>query len=202
MCDLGGDNVRRHTLKVRLAAVAFAGFALSGCAAAEKEAAAVQQAGDTWLLVEKGERVVEEEEKPAVAVPEEEQELELPELEEHVAEPLDIRCTGSTPAGRIAPLDVEVGATTATLTWYHPGDSTVTSYQVTSIAQDLTPGEQRELEWQKVNPSEDCGELTATVTGLEPDSAYVFSVDAVRKATWQNTARTATVARSEAVRTL
>ncbi len=55
--------MRRHTLKVRLAAVAFAGFALSGCAAAEKEAAAVQQAGDTWLLVEKGERVVEEEEK-------------------------------------------------------------------------------------------------------------------------------------------
>ncbi len=135
-------------------------------------------------------------------MPEEVEELELPELEEHVTEPVDIRCTGSTLAGRIAPLDVEVGATTATLTWYHPGDSTVTSYQVTSIAQELTPGEQRELEWQKVNPSEDCGELTATVTGLEPDSAYVFSVDAVRKATWQNTARTATVARSGAVRTL
>ncbi|MGW4942214.1 fibronectin type III domain-containing protein [Actinoplanes sp. NPDC004185] len=56
----------------------------------------------------------------------------------------------------------------------------MTSCQVTSIAQEFTPGEQRELEWQKVNPSEDCGELTATVTGLEPDSAYVFSVDAVR----------------------
>jgi hypothetical protein len=44
--------------------------------------------------------------------------------------------------------------------------------------------------------------LTATVTGLKPEFAYVFSVDAVRQATWQNTARTATVARSEAVRTL
>jgi hypothetical protein len=193
--------VRPHTLKVRLAAVAFAGFALTGCAPAEEEAAAVQKAGDTWLLVEQGERVVEEEEKPGIAVPEEEEVLELPELEEVEAAPVDARCTGSIPAGRIAPLDVEVGATTATLTWYHPGDPTVTDYQVTRIAQQLTPGEQREFQWQKVEPGEDCGELTTTITGLDRDSAYVFSVDAVRQATWQNTTRTTTVARSEAVRT-
>jgi hypothetical protein len=193
--------VYTHALKVRLAAVAFAGFALSGCTAAEKDTAVAQQAGDTWLLVEQGERVPEEEEKPAVAVAEEDKELELPEIEEQVVEPVDIRCTGSTPPGRIAPLQVEAGATTATLTWYHPGDPMVTSYRVTSIAQELTPGEQREFEWQKVEPSEECGELTATVTGLEPGSAYVFSVDAVRQATWQNVARTATVARSQAVRT-
>jgi len=194
--------VRPHTLKVRLAAVVIAGFALTGCADAGKEAAAVQNAGDTWLLVDQGERVPEEEQEPAVVVPEEEEELELPEVEEREVESVDARCTGTIPAGAIKALEVEVGATTATLTWYHPGDSTVTSYQVTGIAQNLTPGEQRELEWQKVDPSEECGELTATVTGLEPDSAYVFTVDAVRQATWQNTARTATVARSEAVRTL
>jgi hypothetical protein len=193
--------VRPYALKVRLAAVAIAGFALSGCTAAEKEAAAMQKAGDTWLLVEQGERVPEEEERPAVVVSEEDDDLELPELKEHVAEPVDDRCTGSIPAGRIAPLDVVAGATTATLTWYHPGDPSVTSYQVTSIAQQLVPGEQRELQWQKVEPGEECGELTATVTGLERDSAYVFSVDAVRQSTWQNTMRTATVARSVAVRT-
>jgi hypothetical protein len=192
--------VRPHALKVRLAAVAIAGFALTGCAEAEKEAAAVQNASDTWLLVEQGERVVEEEEKPAAVAVEEE--VELPELEEAEVEAVDARCTGVIPAGTIKPLEVEVGATTATLTWYHPGDTTVTSYQVTSIAQELVPGEQRELEWEKVDPSEECGELTATVTGLEPDSAYVFSVDAVRQTTWQNTVRTATVARSGAVRTL
>jgi hypothetical protein len=200
VCDLGGDKVRAHTLKVRLAAMALTGFALTGCAAAEAETAAVQKAGDTWLLVEQGERVVEEEE-PAVAIPEEEPELELPEMEEREVEPVDIRCTGSIPASRIAPLEVEVGATTATLTWYHPGDPTVTSYQVTSITQQLTPGEQRAFEWQKVEPGEECGELTTTVTGLDRDSAYVFSVDAVRQPTWQNNARTTTVARSTAVRT-
>ncbi len=206
LCDLGGDKVRPHTLKVRLAAVTFAGFALTGCAGVEEqEVAAVQKAGDTWLLVEQGDRVLEDEKKPAV-VPEEEHEpemhgLELPELEKHEVEPADVRCHGSIPAGRIAPLQVKIGATTATLTWHHSGDPTVTSYQVTSIAQELTPGEQRELEWKNVEPGEECGELTATVTGLERDSAYVFSVDAVRQATWQNTARTATVARSEAVRT-
>jgi hypothetical protein len=192
--------VRPHTSKVRLAAVVIAGFALSGCATAEQEATVTQNAGDTWLLVDQGDRVVEEEEKPVVVIAEEDEEVELPELEEHEAEPVDIRCTGAIPAGRIAPLQVAAGTTTATVTWYHPGDPTVTSYRVTSIAQELTPGEQHEFAWQKVEPGKECGELTATVTGLESDAAYVFSVDAVRDATWQNAARTSTVARSEAVR--
>jgi hypothetical protein len=109
--------------------------------------------------------------------------------------------TSKATASAIATLDVEAGTNTATPTRYHPGDPTVPRYQITTIAPQLVPGEQRELQWQKVEPGDECGELTATVTGLERAYAYVFSVDAIRQSTWQHTTRTATVARSAAVRT-
>jgi hypothetical protein len=202
--------MRYRVLGVKLAAAAMLPLALSGCGlpvGGDKEepgtgpAAAAGQPGRNWIMVDQGDTPVLEP-LPAVVEPEEEEEEkedELPEVEEPHA--VDARCTGSLLPGRIAALDVEPGRTTAQVTWYHPGDPTVVDYRVTSIAQSLVPGEQREFVWQKVAVGEGCDELTATVTGLEPESAYVFSVDAVRQPTWQNGTRTVTVARSKAVMT-
>ncbi len=63
------------------------------------------------------------------------------------------------------------------------------------------PGSQPELSWQEKAPGDGCRELTVTVTGLQRATPYVFSVDAVRRPTWTNTTRAATVARSAAVST-
>ncbi|BAL88229.1 hypothetical protein AMIS_30090 [Actinoplanes missouriensis 431] len=190
----------RRTLSLRLAALTLLPVTLAGCEATEEEAAA-RQAGESWLLVEQGQKVAEEEEKPA-APPVAEQEDELPELEPaEEAEALDPRCTGAHRPGRITVAAVTPAATTATVTWYHPGDPTVTTYKVTAISQSLVIGAQPEIGWTDAEPGEGCAEVTATVTGLEAGTPYVFSVDAVRQPTWQNGVRTATVARSGVVST-
>ena len=192
----------RHTTRLRLAALAVFPFALAGCDAAEKDTAAAQRAGENWILVEKGERQPEEEEPAAAVVEQEEEELpELEPIEAHQPEPYEPRCIGAHTPGKIAVAAVAPAATTAKVTWYHPGDPTVTTYKVTAISQSLVTGTQPEIGWTDAEPGEGCHEVTATVTGLQADTPYVFSVDAVRQPTWQNGIRTATVARSSVVPT-
>lgn len=190
-------------MRARLAALALLPIVLAGCDTKQEETAAAQRAGENWILVEKGERPQGEAE-PAAATAAEEQEAHLPEVEkvEHQeAEPLDPRCTGAHNPGDIAAVTVTPGTTTATVTWYHPGDPTVTTYKVTAISQSLAAGIQPETGWTDAAPGEGCHEVTATVTGLQADTPYVFSVDAVRRPTWQNGTRTSTVARSGVVAT-
>jgi hypothetical protein len=211
-----GGSVRPRRTGVRLVAAGLITAALSGCELPEllagrsdtqAAAPAAKPAGDNWLVVKQGQRRPEAEEAaPRAADPE--PVLEVPELHVPVAphavvaEHLDARCVGSLAAGKIAALDVDPGATTAKVSWYHPGDPSVVTYRITSLSQKLVVGRQAELKWQETKPGgEGCRALTATVTGLQRDTPYVFSVDAVRQATWQNSTRATTVARSSVVST-
>ena len=62
-------------------------------------------------------------------------------------------------------------------------------------------GEQRDIGWTVVTPEATCGYMTATVTGLDRDTRYVFSVDAVSRRTGSDGTYAATVARSGVVKT-
>jgi hypothetical protein len=192
---------------LRLAAAALVPVALGGCdlpeviAGKQKTAAAPAAAGaDSWIITAEGERKKEDQEPKAEAAPDKDD--VLPQLPEpaHV-EPPDPRCVGAVTPGKIAPLDVDAGITTATVSWYHPGDPSVLTYRVTSINQKLVVGNQKPLAWQETKPEPGCATLTATVRGLQPDTPYVFSVDVARRATLHNAARAATVARSGAIYT-
>lgn len=87
-------------------------------------------------------------------------------------------------------------STSAAVTWWNPGGSQIVEYRVTAISQDLVVGDQRDVGWTVVTPGSDCGFLTATVTGLDPKTDYVFSVDAVTTRLANDGTRAATVARS------
>lgn len=202
--------MRPRHLGLRLAAAAFFPLALTGCELPEpfadndKPAAAppANPPGGSWLIVKEGNPQLDE---LLPRVPAEEALPEVPLVPEvpHLvaAEPLDPRCVDRLARGKINPLDVDPGATTATLSWYHPADPSVQKYRITSISQKLVVGRQAELTWQEVEPSEGCRTLTTTVRGLQRNTPYVFSVDAVRRATWQNVGRAETVARSGPVLT-
>ena len=92
-------------------------------------------------------------------------------------------------------------STSAAVTWWNPGGSDVVQYRVTAITQDSVVGEQRDVGWTVVTPGTDCGFLTATVTGLDAATDYVFSVDAVMTRLASDGTRAATVARSVVTRT-
>jgi len=52
-----------------------------------------------------------------------------------------------------------------------------------------------------ITPGSTCGYLTATVTGLDPRTRYVFSVDEVTKRVGKDGTQAATIARSGVVST-
>ncbi len=98
---------------------------------------------------------------------------------------------------------VRTDATSGTVTWWNRGGSDLVEYRVTAIDQDLELGEQRDVGWTVVTPGDGCGYQSATVTGLDPKSPYVFSVDAVTTGTARDRDGTyaRTVARSLPVMT-
>jgi hypothetical protein len=194
-----GSTMPLPDMRLRLAALTLLPIALAGCDTAEPQTAAVQRAGENWILVEQGERAPQEKPAPAIAAEEDEELPEFEPVEPAEIKPVDPRCAGAHAPGDITTATVTPGTTTAAVTWYHPGDPTVTGYRVTASSQSLVSGAQPEIGWTGADPGEGCHEVTATVTGLKAGTPYVFTVDAVRKPTWQNGARTATVARSGAV---
>ncbi|MET0424230.1 MAG: fibronectin type III domain-containing protein [Actinoplanes sp.] len=88
------------------------------------------------------------------------------------------------------------GATSATVTWWNPGGSDVVEYRVTAISQEPVVGDQRDIGWTVVTPGDSCGFLTTTVSGLDRQTNYVFSVDAVTTQLDSDGTAAATVARS------
>ncbi len=110
-------------------------------------------------------------------------------------------CTGSRPAGQLAGLTVEPGPGTATVSWYNHGDPKLVEYRLTPIPQVIVAGFQPELQWTSIAPGAGCRDMTATLTGLDRDAPYVFSLDAVSANYNADGVRTVTVARSVVVYT-
>ncbi|MCO8273069.1 fibronectin type III domain-containing protein [Actinoplanes sp. TRM 88003] len=99
--------------------------------------------------------------------------------------------------------DVTTGATSGAVTWYDPATADIVEYRITAISQDSKLGPQRDIGWTVVTPGATCGYRTATVTGLDRGTRYVFSVDMVtsRKGYGNDGTVAATVARSGVVKT-
>jgi len=101
----------------------------------------------------------------------------------------------------LAGATVVPGRTSAAVTFYNQGGSDLIEYRITAISQDVVVGRQRDVGWTVMTPGSGCGFLTATVSGLDPKTHYVFSVDAVTTKIGQDGTQAATVARSLVVRT-
>jgi hypothetical protein len=100
-------------------------------------------------------------------------------------------------AGEINSAGVVAGTTSANVSWYNPGGADLVEYRVTAIAQhQLSVGNQRDIGWTVVKPGSGCGMMSAPVTGLDPGTSYVFSVDAVFTKLGEDGTWASTVARS------
>ena len=99
--------------------------------------------------------------------------------------------------GQINSAGVVAGTTGATVSWWNPGGSDLVEYRVTAIAEHrLAAGSQRDIGWTVIKPGSGCGMMSAPVTGLDRQTSYVFSVDAVFTRTGVDGTRASTVARS------
>lgn len=187
---------------VALSAVALP-LLLAGCSAssgkAEEETA---DAGRNWIVVDEGKATPSPTTTFGTAPPT--PSTTLPPL------PTSSATTGTpattcTPRQRITTIDglaVDPGSTSAVVTWYHPGGGNIVDYRITAISQDLVVGAQKEIGWTRSAPAA-CGDVSATVTGLDPRTPYVFSVDVVmtRANPSLDGIHTRTIARSAVVST-
>ncbi|MFD0521385.1 hypothetical protein [Paractinoplanes durhamensis] len=111
-------------------------------------------------------------------------------------------CTPNNGAGTISGATVVPGRTTATVTFFNPGGALLQQYRITAIDQDLVVGAQRDVGWTVVTPGTACAFQTVTITGLDPKTHYIFSVDAVwSQVGGRDGTNAATVARSGVVST-
>lgn len=89
-------------------------------------------------------------------------------------------CTSLQRVRKIDGLAVTPASTSAVVTWFHPGGANIVDYRITAINQDLITGAQKEVGWTRSAPTA-CGDVSATITGLDPKTPYVFVVDVVLK---------------------
>ncbi|MBL7254421.1 fibronectin type III domain-containing protein [Paractinoplanes lichenicola] len=97
--------------------------------------------------------------------------------------------------------DATAGTTSGTVTWYNPATADIVEYRITAISQDAMLGNQRDIGWTVVTPGATCGYMTATIVGLDRQTRYVFSVDAVSTRSDSDGTYGKTVARSRVVKT-
>jgi hypothetical protein len=102
---------------------------------------------------------------------------------------------------RIGPLAVTPGTTTAKVSFYNLGGYNLLQFRLTATSQHLRLGAQRDIGWLTITPAAPCGQVVATVTGLDRKTGYVFSVDAVVTRRAGDGPRAATVFRSGVVYT-
>ena len=93
--------------------------------------------------------------------------------------PIPTVCVGRLQAGVRNGLTAVPGAGSATVTWWNVGDPALQGYQVAAVSQNFVTGTQPPWKWQTVAPGTGCTEMTATFTGLDTGSAYIFVLHAV-----------------------
>jgi hypothetical protein len=94
-----------------------------------------------------------------------------------------------------------MSTTSAVVSWYNVGGTNLVQFRITAISQDLVGGKQRDIGFTVVPPKQPCGEMSATITGLDRKTGYRFSVDAVVTRKSGDGTHAATVARTGVIRT-
>jgi hypothetical protein len=118
------------------------------------------------------------------------------------ARPPGVTCEPTTfNFAKIAGARVTPSATSAVVNWYNTGGYNLVEFRVTAISQDLVVGKQRDVGFVTVKPGAGCRTMSATITGLDRRTGYVFSVAAVVLRRSGDGTHAGTVARSHAVRT-
>jgi len=102
---------------------------------------------------------------------------------------------------KVALAYVTPAATSAVVSWYNVGGYNLVQFRLTAISQDLVGGKQRDVGFTTVLPGAPCGQMSATVTGLDRKTGYTFSVDAVVHRRSGDGTHAATVARSHVIYT-
>jgi hypothetical protein len=190
--------VRRRWLGILI----FAPLVLGGCKATSVASPAPSPSGSPWVITVPGSATPSPAPTVATATPSTFPTGFLP-LPSGSATPT---LTGSPAcpsdaSHEIAGATVVPGSTSAAVTFYSQGGSYLTEYRITAISQDLVVGQQRDVGWTVVTPGSGCGFRTATVSGLDPKTRYVFSVDAVTTKLGKDGTQASTVARSGVVTT-
>lgn len=187
-----------------LGTLVLAPLLLSGCGSSGGTASAVPDpSGSPWVLVANGNAVTSPTPKAYTGTPSTFPTGFLP-LSTASPTPTPTPTGGCTPPGGASVINfasVVPGSTSAAVTFYNRGGSDLVEFRVTAISQDLQVGDQRDVGWTVVTPGVTCGFLTATVTGLDPKTDYVFSVDAVTTHHDHDGTVSRTVARSRPVTT-
>jgi len=175
---------------------------LGGCGSAEAPGVVPSPAGSPWVLVMTGSATPSPGPSGATVTPSPFATGFLPIASTSpAAAPSATGCPPPDAAQAISGATVVPRPTSAAVTWYNPGGDNLVEYRVTAIGQDLRPGQQRDVGWTVVTPGAACAFMTATVTGLDRSTDYVFSVDAVTTGYGRAGTSAATVARSGVVRT-
>lgn len=177
---------------------------LTGCSSssvsAEEKAV---DAGRSWIVVDEGKVTPSPTSTFGKASPTPEATLPpLPTGPTPTARPGSTCTPTQRVKGAVNGLAVQPGSTSAVVTWYHGGGANIVDYRVTAAGQNLVKGAQKELGWTRTAPAT-CGDVSVTVTGLDPRTPYIFTLDVVMtrsNATLDGT-YTETIARSRVVST-
>ncbi len=138
-------------------------------------------AGQPWLVVERGSATPSPAPSPGAARPSPSTPATgfLPIVPVVRPTPSPTCAPQTVHFSRITSLDVVPGTTSATASWYNVGGYNLVQYRLTAISQDLRTGKQRDVGWVEVTPKTACGPMSATIKGLDRATNYVFSLDAV-----------------------
>ena len=181
----------------------FAPLVLGGCKATGVASPAPSPSGSPWVITVPGSATPSPAPSVATATPSTFPTgfLPLPSGSATTPAPSGSPACPPDAAHDIGGATVVPGATSAAVTFYNPGGAELVEYRITAISQNLVVGEQRDVGWTVVTPGSGCGFLTATVSGLDPQTDYVFSVDAVTTILGRDGTQASTVARSGVVTT-
>ncbi|MEU4622235.1 fibronectin type III domain-containing protein [Actinoplanes sp. NPDC023801] len=157
---------------------------LTGCSSSSPSGPAGEEtaaAGRDWIVVDEGRASASPQVTFGTAAPVPSE--TLPPLPTGSVPPRATPSSTCTPMQRIKTINglaVDPGSTDALVTWYHPGGSDIVEYRITAVSQNLVVGLQKESGWTRSAPDK-CGDVSATVVGLDPKTPYIFSVDVVLK---------------------